>query len=859
MISNPVQGIAPSSSNVKTYYGGDNVKRPLVKLEAKNFTELYDRYIANLIRRDISSDAYMALAPQEKKIIKSSPYLTAGTFEGPGQRLKERLTGIGLISIDIDDSSVAKLFVDGGGPIPTLLDCNYALYHTISSTEDDPRIRLLVDCVNMTPDSYKLCVRALCSTLGLGEPNPESLDPTRPMYLPGVFSDAKNSPIISHRVSAKPMHIDDFAGVTLPEDTEDDTGFLEFVRSTSSVAPLDGITIDVAKNLLAHLDPDESYDRWTSALCGMKHQFSQTTQDDDEAAFQAFNAWSMKGHKYTDEDDTRRKWRSFSPSRRIGPPITIKTLIQRAKKAGWKPLVRDLATEQAMVSEIERCMDYANLYDVILRKVIECQAFDSITKEKLTTLIRKRLSILNCPISKPAMDKHVLSLKREGARDAERNGAVVPPLPQWAQNWVYVGSLAVFTHTVTGVKMKAEGFNTVNSREANKAQEADAEPSTPYKIILHHPRFPMLDTQAYNPTRGGELIYAEAGLRVLNTYQKPGLQADPDKEEEAATLLNSHLERLIPLEKNRQLLLSWFAFIVQNPGVKIRWSPFIQGVQGCGKTTLAEIMKPLLGRSNVGEIDKTKLASSFNDWVDGKQLLVFDEIFTNLEGRKALTEQIKAIVSNTTLSLTRKYQDSTDTPNYTNSIFFANNKDGVHIDSNDRRFFVLFCKQQKKSELAEFPEGYFENLYRLTSPFHLSGGLLSYYQNYKLHPEFDPNGTAPVTRDRESVISAGSSEMEYAISDILAAKEHPLVAKDVVVVSAIDGLLKGRRERNVTSKGLATALSRMGYIFIVRASVGGHLESIWVNSDECEMDAQGVLEVVRQRDKEFKTRELSDS
>ena len=857
MIGNPVQGIAPSSSNVKTYYGGDNVKRPLVKLEAKSFTELYDRYIANLIRRDISAKEYADLTPQEKKVIKSCPYLTAGTFEGPGQRLKERLTGIGLISIDIDDSSVAKLFVDGGGPIPTLLTCNYALYHTISSTDDDPRIRLLVDVMNMTPDSYKLCVRALCSTLGLGEPNPESLDPTRPMYLPGVFLDAETSPIISHRVGAKPMHINDFAGVTLPEETEDDTNFLEFVRSTSSVAPIEGVTIDVAKDLLTHLDPDESYDRWTSALCGMKHQFSQTTQEDDENAFQVFNEWSLKGHKYTNEDDTRRKWRSFSPSRRIGQPITIKTLIQRAKKAGWKLSVSRATLEDTMRSEIELCEDIDTLRDVTLRKILENPVFDSYIKSELTNRVHKRLVYLGSLAGKTWMNKHIHSIKRDLAREAEQDGA--SPLPQWAQNWAHVASLGVFVNTINGLKIKPDSFNISRTYDANKDREGDAEPITPHKIALTHPRFPRLDTQAYNPTKGGELIYEQYGLKTLNTYQKPSLQADPDKEEEAATLLNAHLERLIPLEKNRQFLLSWFAFVVQNPGIKIRWSPFIQGVQGCGKTTLAEIMKPLLGRNNVGEIDKTKLASSFNDWVDGKQLLVFDEIFTNLEGRKALTEQIKAIVSNTTLSLTRKYQDSTDTPNYTNSIFFANNKDGVHIDSNDRRFFVLFCKQQKKSELAEFPQGYFENLYRLTSPFHLAGGLLSYYQNYKLHPEFNPNGTAPVTRDRESVISAGSSELEFAISDILAAKEHPLVAKDIIVVSAIDGLLKGRRERNVTSKGLAMALSRIGYTFTARASISSHLESIWINSDECELDAQGVLEVVRQRDKEFKTRELSDS
>lgn len=856
MISSPAQGIAPASSHVKTYYGGDNVKRPLVKLSAKNFAELYDHYIANLIRRYLTAEEYRALSPQEKKVIKSCPYITAGAFEGPGQRLKERLVGISLIAIDIDDSTVAQPFVDNGGPIPSLLTCNYALYHTISSTEDDPRIRLLVDCENMTADSYKVCVRALCSTLGLGEPNPESLDPTRPMYLPGVFSDSKNSPIISHRVGAKPMLISDFAGVSLPEEGVDDLDLLEFVRATSSVAPLEGITVEIAKDLLSYLDPDESYERWTSALCGLKHQFSQTTQEEDEAAFQVFNAWSVKGHKYTDEDDTRRKWLSFSPSRRIGNPITIKTLIQRAKKLGWVCSASNTSQEDAIFLEIKHATDYANLYNVTLRKITDSQTFDALTREKLMGLIRKRLALLGYPITKPAMDAHVRNIRRECARDAERNGATVPPLPQWAQNWVYVGSMGVFIHVLSGVKMKLEGFNTVNSREANRAQDADAEPTTPYKVLVNHPRFPMLDSQEYNPTRGGELIYDDGGLRILNTYQKSSLQADPDKEAEAAGILNAHLERIIPLEHNRQLLLSWFAFMVQNPGVKIRWAPFIQGVQGCGKTTLAEFMKPLLGRSNVGEVDKTKLASNFNDWVDGNQLLIFDEIFTNLEGRKSLSEQIKAIVSNTTLSLTRRYRDSTDTPNYTNSIFFANNKDGIHIDSNDRRFFVLFCRQQKKSDLDEFPEGYFKNLYRLTSHFDLAGGLLSFYQNYKIHPDFDANGTAPVTADREHVISAGSSETEFALTDVIELEEHPLVAKDIIVVSALREVLQGRRERYTSTKGIAIVLARAGFVQLGRAAINGTSETMWVNRDVCQLDLSEVAALCRKRDDAHKTKNL---
>ena len=59
--------------------------------------------------------------------------------------------------------------------------------------------------------------------------------------------------------------------------------------------------------------------------------------------------------------------------------------------------------------------------------------------------------------------------------------------------------------------------------------------------------------------------------------------------------------------------LHYLAFIVQHPGVKLRFALLIAGVQGNGKDTALSMTYPAIGYQNVYPIDPKVLEGGFNE------------------------------------------------------------------------------------------------------------------------------------------------------------------------------------------------------------------------------------------------------
>lgn len=78
---------------------------------------------------------------------------------------------------------------------------------------------------------------------------------------------------------------------------------------------------------------------------------------------------------------------------------------------------------------------------------------------------------------------------------------------------------------------------------------------------------------------------------------------------------------MIPDEQERQILIEWLAFQVQNPGVKIRWSVVLCGKhQQTGKSTIGHFMRKVLGEDNVKSPSNERLHEIYTDWQEQAQL-----------------------------------------------------------------------------------------------------------------------------------------------------------------------------------------------------------------------------------------------
>ena len=91
------------------------------------------------------------------------------------------------------------------------------------------------------------------------------------------------------------------------------------------------VTTDTAtlSQLLDHIDADCGYQDWLNVLMAIFHETAGSAEGLDLA-----DAWSKKAGSYKGRADVETKWRSFSGE--VANPITIATLIARARDAGAK-------------------------------------------------------------------------------------------------------------------------------------------------------------------------------------------------------------------------------------------------------------------------------------------------------------------------------------------------------------------------------------------------------------------------------------------------------------------------------------------------------------------------------------------
>jgi len=292
--------------------------------------------------------------------------------------------------------------------------------------------------------------------------------------------------------------------------------------------------------------------------------------------------------------------------------------------------------------------------------------------------------------------------------------------------------------------------------------------------------------------------------------------------------------------------------MVQQPGKKIKWAPFLQGTHGCGKSAYADIMSAVIGATNVNIVDKCKLESNFNDWAYGCQLLVFDEIMTG-EDKKKMMDKLKPIITQPTIGLSRKFQDSANVPNRTNALFLSNHEDGIRVDAGERRYFVLRSLYQTKAQVETLPEGYFTRLFSLAGP--LAGAVRHFLMNFPLHPEFDPLGAAPRNADWDSIVSTSLNEVDYSARMVLNERDSPFIQPDIISFSHLRDVLRPRLGRGLSDKTLANALIRLGYKSWGQASIAGQRPCLWVHN-EYEPMLGDPDEVLRERFFTHQTREL---
>lgn len=833
----------------RAYFGGDGANLGLVsRLPVNCFADFVKECLGHPAVLNVTKAQYAVLPKDRRNAVKRVPYCTPATFAGPtSQRILPQATGIALVALDIDDPAQARPLLGNLDRVRSALaPFAFALYRTVSSTAAAPRLRVLVDAA-LPCARYADAVLLLAARLGLPSVTRESKVPVQPMYLPTCFKDddpIDDHPLLCARTEGPVLLEADLAAApdapSAPapakangNTAEDDTG-LEHLR-----IPVEGIALADCAQALQHMDPDCSYAEWLDVAAALRHQFARTP----DAAFELFDTWSALGRKYIGHEDTAAKWRSLRPSPRGRAPITARSLLARAADAGWQGLetVADRLYKECVswISAPDRTA--AELMNAALGRIARLPSMTPVQRETLLARLRSAMGEQDLTITISALKKQLRSMERVSVTSAKAGEGLSPvadgDLPPWARGICYVADADTFYNRAADKKFSPEVVDRVHGvylmSNGGEGSESGRPVMRPQDFLLNMARIPRVDAFRYDPSNPGKAFIRVGERRYVNTYHPSYPEGDPALAAAAGAVLCDHLQNLIAEPEYIQTVLDWMAWVVQHPGEKIRWAVLIQGGEGCGKTTLAEVMRAVLGAANVSIVDASVLFAQFNPWAAGAQLVAMEEIRVVGHNRHEVMNRLKPCISNDTVTINDKFQKlQTNVPNIVNYMMFTNYQDALAVTEGSRRYFVVFSALQSKEQVRQLGPDYFPRIYRTIAT--QAAGLRAFLEAYPVSPTFAPDGPAPVTKYLAELASAAESPLAATVRNVLGDTAHPLLRPDLLSLQALRDVCMlevGARASDWSDQALSGVLRELGYESVGRVRLGDDRHRLWVPHD----------------------------
>lgn len=350
------------------------------------------------------------------------------------------------------------------------------------------------------------------------------------------------------------------------------------------------------------------------------------------------------------------------------------------------------------------------------------------------------------------------------------------------------------------------GFEFVLDAEGRKMSDSAWAAFTRNRVY----QAPRCHALCFRPEAPSGALLHEEGRTLLNTYvpvETPRAHGDP------ARFLD-FLGRLLPVERDREILLSYMAAMVQNPGYKFQWWPVLQGTEGNGKSLLLRVLSFAIGQRYTHLVDVHKMAKAginFNGWVQGNLFVGVEEIY--VAERRDFLEAFKAYVTNDRLPVEKKGVDAFTGDNRVNGLLLTNHKDGVPINIDGRRYAVFFTAQQSADDVVAAGMGgrYFPDLYDWLHGRKAYANLGANYgyavvnqflRSYAIADEFNPAELctrAPETSSTQAALVASRGRAEQEIVEAIE-QGRPGFAGGWVSSKAVDDLLDRIRAHVPRSK-----------------------------------------------------------
>lgn len=282
---------------------------------------------------------------------------------------------------------------------------------------------------------------------------------------------------------------------------------------------------------------------------------------------------------------------------------------------------------------------------------------------------------------------------------------------------------------------------------------------------------------------------------MVNLWNPPTIQASGSKvRSDQVPLFLEFMERWFPIEEERTYFMWWVAHTIRRPDVRLVATPLLRSEHGTGKGFFAEtLMAGLMHQSSVAVASLKDVVGDFNDVIEGKTLVVIDEVY---KSKKSTTDSLKSIQGNRTLALRRKHKPVCVIQNYINFIITSNDHIPLTLENGDRRFWVpQFLKH--KVDLTE-TDGFLNKRFK---PWLEKEGGFQLVRDYLEQGDLDKYSPShcPMTESKKDMLGFTTEEK---LAEVLAE------ALEMTAVFTV-GLVRERLPRELQTVSDATIASTL--------------------------------------------------
>lgn len=345
------------------------------------------------------------------------------------------------------------------------------------------------------------------------------------------------------------------------------------------------------------------------------------------------------------------------------------------------------------------------------------------------------------------------------------------------EDWVWINSIERFVRVSDPTTMwKKAAFNSAFAYLAAGTKKVKGGNYADYLLSLTKNTIDRFDRVAYLPGQPRAIGNGD----TFNIYTPPDLEpAEGD-----VSWWDDHLAYLFPDESDRNHILNWMAWLIQNIGEKPKHALLVQGrEQGTGKSFLVEVLAMVLNRKNVATVSQIDLQSNFNGWAGRSKLLRIEEL--RALDRMDVERKLHELITQENISINQKGIDAYDIMNCFGIFAMTNNDAAVSLENGERRYLVVRTDAMPRSE------EYYTTLYaRLKDRTDMAAVAYSLFARDV--SKYDGRGKAPLTSAKEDMVDAGLSDLEHWMIDN--GGSYPLNGRVIAVQDIVD-LLPNRLSR----------------------------------------------------------------